>query len=470
MNLRIGMLGAIVLMGVMTRAAASDGTPNLIILLADNLGYGDIGCFGSRLHRTPNLDRMASDGVRFTHCYSASGVCTPSRAALMTGCYPRRLNMHISDVGHAVLQPVSAKGLNPDEVTIAEVLKGAGYATTCIGKWHLGDQPPFLPTRQGFDSYFGIPYSEDMLPRKGKPWPPLPLMRDGRVVEAGVDCNTLTRRYTEAAIAFIRANRERPFFLYLPHATPGSSGQSFASEGFRGKSANGLWGDAVEELDSSTGEILGELRELGLAKRTVVLFTSDNGAMRRDPPQGSNAPLKGWGYTTDEGGMRIPLIAWGPGIVSGGRVCEELVTLMDVMPTFAKMAGAALPEGRTIDGRDVGPLLRGEAGARSPHEYFFYYQKEQLQAVRDARWKLYLPLKQKLTLGKAVAGTAATPLYDLYADIAEEHDVATGHPDVVRRLSQAADRAREELGDLDREGKGQRPAGRVESPTPRVLK
>lgn len=468
MNLRIGMLGAIVLMGVLTRAAASDGTPNFILLLADNLGYGDIGCFGSRLHRTPNLDRMASEGVRFTHCYSASGVCTPSRAALMTGCYPRRLNMHISDVGHAVLQPVSPKGLNPDEVTVAEVLKGVGYATACIGKWHLGDQLAFLPTRQGFDSYFGIPYSEDMLPREGKPWPPLPLMRDGRVIEAGVDCNTLTRRYTEAAIAFIRANRERPFFLYLPHATPGSSKQSFASEAFRGKSANGLWGDAVEELDWSTGEILRELRALGLEKRTVVLFTSDNGAMRRDPPQGRNAPLKGWGYTTDEGGMRIPLIAWGPGIVAGGRVCEELVTLMDVMPTFAKMAGAALPAGRTIDGRDVGPLLRGDENAKSPHEYFFYYQKEQLQAVRDARWKLYLPLKQKLTLGKSVSGPTAPALYDLRADIAEEHDVAAGHPDVVRRLSEAAGRPREELGDVGREGKGQRPAGRVESPTPRV--
>jgi len=468
MGLRIGWLGAAVLFASLARVTASDGTPNFIILLADNLGYGDLACYGSRLHRTPNLDRMAREGVRFTHGYSASGVCTPSRAALMTGCYPRRVNLHLSDVGHAVLQPVASKGLNPSEITMAEVLRGMGYATACIGKWHLGDQPEFLPTRQGFQSYFGIPYSEDMLPREGKPWPPLPLMRDEEVVEAGVDCNTLTRRYTEAAIEFIRSHKAGPFFLYLPHATPRSSMQSFASEGFRGKSANGLWGDAVEELDWSTGEILKELRALGLDKKTMVFFTSDNGAMRRNPPQGHNAPLRGWGYTTDEGGMRIPLIGWG-GTIPGGRTCEELVTLMDLMPTFAEMAGAELPAARTIDGRSIQPLLMARAGAKSPHEYFYYFQKEQLQAVRDGRWKLYLPLASKTTLGKAAPGPTAPALYDLYADIAEERDVAEEHPEAVRRLTEAAQRAREDLGDMGVEGKGQRPAGRVEHPTPRVL-
>lgn len=470
MTTRIGRLGAVVLLGILARATGADATPNFIIMLADNLGYGDFGCYGSRLHRTPNIDRMAREGVRFTHCYSASGVCTPSRAALMTGCYPRRVNLHLSDVGHAVLQPVASKGLNPNEVTLAEVLRGVGHATACIGKWHLGDQPDFLPTRQGFQSYFGIPYSEDMLPREGKPWPPLPLMRDERVVESGVDCNKLTLRYTEAAIEFIRGHKAESFFLYLPHATPGSSMQSFASERFRGKSANGLWGDAVEELDWSAGEIMGELRALGLEKKTIVVVTSDNGAMRRNPPQGSNAPLRGWGYTTDEGGMRIPMIAWCPGLIPGGRVCDALVTLMDLMPTFAALAGTRPPNDRKVDGGSISGLLLGEAGAKSPHEYFYYYQKEQLQAVRDGRWKLYLPLAAKQGLGKPTAGPTAPALYDLYADIAEERDMAGEQPEVVRRLTEAAQRAREDLGDLGIEGKGQRPAGKVEDPTPRIMR
>jgi arylsulfatase A-like enzyme len=264
--------------------------PNFIVFFVDNLGNGDVGCFGSTLHRTPHLDRMAAEGRKFTSFYVASGVCTPSRAALMTACYPRRVNLHVSDKNSAVLQPVSPKGLHPDEITIAEVLQGAGYATACIGKWHLGDQPPFLPTRQGFDHYFGIPYSDDMTKDKlPDVWPELPLLRGEQVIDAPVDRDYLVRRCTEEAVAFIERNRSRPFFLYIPHTMPGSTQHPHSSPAFRGKSRNGEYGDSVEELDWSTGEILQTLKRLGLDANTLVLWTSDNGAPRRNPPQGSCA-------------------------------------------------------------------------------------------------------------------------------------------------------------------------------------
>lgn len=443
--------------------------PNFILILCDNLGYGDVGCYGSELHRTPAVDRMATEGMRFTDFYVSSGVCTPSRASIMTGCYPRRVNVHVSDTGASVLQPVSRKGLHPDEVTIAELLKGRGYATAIIGKWHLGDQPQFLPTRQGFDSYFGIPYSDDMTPREGKPWPPLPLMRDEEVIEAPVDRNLLTRRYTEEAIGFIESNRDRPFFLYLAHAMPGSTTSPFASERFRGRSANGPWGDSVEELDWSTGEILAALERLGLDEKTLVLWTSDNGAPRREPPQGSNLPLAGWGYTTAEGGMRVPCIARWPGPIKPGAVCPQLATAMDLLPTFARLAGVDPPGDRIIDGKDIWPLMSRGASAKSPHEAFYYYHMGQLQAVRSGRWKLYLPLRRKLEPGRASRRPSPARLYDLVADLGETTNVAADRPDVVAHLSALADRAREDLGDLDRPGRNQRPAGWEPNPTPRVL-
>mgnify|MGYP002414140793 CR=1 FL=1 len=299
--------GLVLVAASMSAAAPAARPPNFVLLLCDNLGYGDTGPFGSMLHRTPHLDRMAREGMKLTHLYSASGVCTPSRAALMTGSYPRRVNLHQNARGGAVLQPVEPIGLHPDEVTVAEVLRGAGYRTMAIGKWHLGDQAPFLPTRQGFERYIGVPYSDDMTPRAGQPWPDLPLMRDEVVVEAPVDRHELTRREAEDAIQFMTENRDRPFFLYVPHAMPGSTQAPFASAAFRGKSRNGPWGDAVEELDWAVGEILGAIRRLGLDEHTLVFWTSDNGAPRRQPPQGSNAPLGGWGYTTTEGGMRVQI-------------------------------------------------------------------------------------------------------------------------------------------------------------------
>ena len=445
-----------------------DRPPNFIVIFCDNLGYGDIGCFGSTLHRTPAVDRMAREGMRFTDFYATSGVCTPSRASLITGCYPRRVNMHLSDKGGAVLQPVAAKGLHPDEVTIAEVLKSRGYATAIIGKWHLGDQPQFLPTRQGFDYYLGIPYSDDMTARTGQPWPPLPLMENERVINAPVDRNLLTQRYTSKAIEFITAHREQPFFLYLPHAMPGSTTSPFASEAFRGKSKNGPYGDSVEEIDWSTGEILAALERLGLDEQTLVVWTSDNGAVRRNPPQGSNAPLAGWGYTTAEGGMRVPCVVRWPGHVPASRACEELTTTMDLLPTFARLAGAELPHDRMIDGKDIWPLMAGQSGARSPHEAFFYYQMDQLQAVRSGRWKLYLPLKNKRERIGGKGKPSPARLFDLKTDIGETNDLAAAHPDVVARLARYAEQARDDLGDEDRPGKNQRPAGFEPHPTPRV--
>ena len=464
-------VGIVLMLVSGTVAADEKRPPNVVLILCDNLGYGDIGCYGSKVHRTPHLDQMAAEGMRFTDFYAASGVCTPSRAALMSGCYPTRVNLHVSDKGRAVLQPVASKGLAPEEVTIAEVLQQKGYATTIIGKWHLGDQPPFLPTQQGFDSFFGIPYSDDMTPREGQPWPDLPLMRDEKVLEAPVDLNQVTQRYTQAAIEFMETNVDRPFFLYLPHAMPGSTKAPYASEAFRGKSANGPWGDSVEELDWSTGEILKALKRLGLDEDTLVIWTSDNGAPRRNPVQGSNEPLAGWGYTTAEGGMRVPLIARWPGKVPSGAECRELATLMDWLPTLANLAGAAVPEDHRIDGRDITPLLLGEPDAKSPHEGFFYYMMDQLQAVRSDKWKLYLPLDQVVGGWQKDAKQFKEPrLFDLEADLKETLNVADQHPAVVARLMGLAVDARAELGDWKRPGAGQRRAGHVDNPTPRVLK
>mgnify|MGYP002629894437 FL=1 len=439
--------------------------PNVVFLLCDNLGYGDIGCYGSSLHRTPHLDQMAEEGLKLTGFYVSSGVCTPSRASIMTGCYPRRVNMQKSDSGGLVLQPVSPKGLHPDEVTIAEILKEAGYATTIIGKWHLGDQPELLPTRQGFDSYFGIPYSDDMTPREGKPWPPLPLLRNEKVVESGVDRALLTKRYTEEAVQFIAENKDKPFFLYLPHAMPGSTRSPFASEAFLGKSKNGTYGDSVEEIDWSTGEILAALKKYGIDDNTLVIWTSDNGAPRRNPPQGTNAPLKGWGYDVSEGGMRVPCLVRWPGQVPAGTTSNELSSTMDLYPTFAKLAGATLSPERKIDGKNIWSLLSNPQETKSPHDAFFYYFGDQLQAVRSGPWKLYLPLKERRINSRTVKEQPAE-LYHLYKDVGEENNVAAAHPDLVQRMIKHAEKARKDLGDADQTGSGQREAALIKNAQP----
>ncbi len=450
--------------------------PNFILMLMDNLGYGDLGCYGSLKHRTPNIDRMAREGARFTSFYSTSGVCTPSRTSLMTGCYPRRVNMHVSGEGKCVLFPTDHKGLNPAEKTVASILAEQGYSTACVGKWHLGDQPPFLPTRHGFSSFFGCPYSEDMVPGDRNPdWPPLPIMRNETVVEAPSDRNTLTKRYTEEGIRFIRENRDGPFFLYLAHAMPGSTDRSFSSPPFQGKSANGPYGDCVEELDWSAGEIMKILGELGIDDNTIILWTSDNGAVGWQPRQGSNAPLRGWGYDTSEGGQRVPCIARWPGRIPAGVVRDDVISTLDILPTLARLGAAQLPADRIIDGHDIMPILSNAPGATSPCDGpgFFFYHREQLQAVRSGPWKLYLPLEKKLTgLSGSLVQTVSSKaeLYDVRNDIGETREAAAAHPDVVERLLSLAERAREDLGDLGREGAGQRPAGWVDEPEPQLLK
>ncbi len=456
---------------------ASEVPPNFIVIFCDNLGYGDIEPFGSTLNRTPELTRMAAEGRKFTHFYASAGVCTPSRASIMTACYAQRVGLHRNPRDQHVLRPVSPYGLNPDETTVAEALKARGYATAIIGKWHLGDQPEFLPTRQGFDFFFGIPYSDDMTERvwdaDGSQWPPLPLMRGEEVVEAPADRDTLTQRYTEAAVQWIEENRDGPFFLYLPHAMPGSTAEPFSSRAFRGKSGNGPWGDSVEELDWSTGVILAKLRELGLSENTLVVWASDNGAPagRRNEThrRGSNLPLDGAGYTTGEGAFRVPALMWWPGRVPAGSVCEELCTTMDLYPTFLALAGGKVDDVKR-DGHDIRPVLFGEEGAESPWEVFAYYELDQLQAVRSGRWKLFLPLSDfaKHPRYRRGQGPQGPLLYDVVGDPACRNDLAAANPEVVSRLSQLAAGIRADLGDSGTPGAGQRPAGKVDQPMPVV--
>jgi len=438
--------------------------PNFIIILCDNLGYGDLGCFGSTIHRTPYVDQLAKEGMLLTSFYVSSGVCTPSRASLMTGCYAQRVDMHISDKNGSVLRPVSAKGLNPNEITLPEILQKQGYATACIGKWHLGDQPEFLPRNHGFDCFYGIPYSEDMTPSHNSAWPPLPLIRNEEVVEAPVDLTATTRRYLKESMQFISKNCNRPFFLYFAHHLPGSKRIPELDPQFLGRSVNGRYGDSIEEIDFSVGQIIDALRKLDLDERTLIIFTSDNGT-----PQGhggSNAPLVGWGYSTMEGGMRVPCIARWPGIVSAGTTCDELCTTMDLLPTFVRLAGTEPSMDRIIDGKNVRHLLAGKPGAESPYEVFYYYMADQLQAIRSGKWKLHLPLKR--FSGKCAS--RPMKLVDLSRDIRETTDLSQQHPEVVEKLLAWAEKAREDLGDLGRKGRGQRPAGFVQHPTPRLLK
>jgi arylsulfatase A len=451
--------------------AAAARPPNVLLFFTDNLGYGDLGAYGSTLHRTPNLDRLATEARKFTHFYTAANVCTPSRAGLMTGIHPRRLNLHANARSGPVLQPGEPIGLHPSEITVAEVLKTAGYTTMLIGKWHLGDQPVFLPTRQGFDEYWGIPYSDDMTPREGQTWPPLPLMRGETVIEAGPDRNELTQRETAEAIRFITANRARPFLLIISHAMPGSTHAPFASDAFRGKSRNGPHGDSVEELDWSAGEVLGALRKLGLDNDTLVIWTADNSATRRSPFGGSNAPLSGHMNSTAEGGNRVPFLVRWPGRIPAATTCDELATMMDLLPTFARLAGVAAPGPDVIDGRDIWPLLAGTPGARTPHEAFYYYHYDQLQAVRSGPWKLFLALDRVRAgpVGAPKEGRVPARLFNVVTDPGEKNDVVAAHPDVVARLVALAAKGREHIGDHAFEGRGVRPAGWVHNPQYQVL-
>jgi len=435
----------------------ADDKPNFIVINIDDLAYADIGPFGSKLNRTPHLDRMAAEGRKLT-CFYAAPVCSPSRASLMTGCYPKRA----LPIPH-VLFPIDKTGLNPNEVTVAEVLKGAGYTTACIGKWHLGDQPEFLPTRQGFDYYFGLPYSNDMGPvadgvrndlgkeppkaGKGKGQPPLPLMRQETVLQRVLpdDQQKLVELYTQEALAFLKANKEKPFFLYLPHNSvhfPIYPGKAFA-----GKSPHGYYSDWVEETDWSVGKVLDALGELGLSQKTLVVFTSDNGGTQR----GTNTPLSGYKSTTLEGGMRTCTIAWWPGKIPAGTSSDAITGMFDILPTFTKLAGASLPADRKIDGMDIWPVLSGAADAKG-HDTYFFYRGLKLEAVRQGPWKL--------SLAKGL-------LFNLEKDVAEATDVAAANPDVVKSLKALTDTMKDDLG-LDGIGPGCRALGEIETPKPLI--
>ena len=442
---------------------AAPAKPNFILILADDMGYGDIGPFGSTRNRTPNLDRLAREGMRFTSFYAAP-VCTPSRAQILTGCYAKRVSLP------NVLTPAAPIGLSSGEHTIAELLKSQGYATIAIGKWHVGDAPEFLPTRHGFDSYFGLPYSNDM----GGPtdlkraWrqrrPPLPLLENDQVAETVTPQgqNRLTERYTETAVRFIRDHKDGPFFLYLPHTAvhvpihPGDK--------FRGRSPYGLYSDWVEEVDWSVGRVLDTVRELGLAERTLIVFTSDNGPwLTQGTNAGTAGPLRGGKGGTFEGGVREPAIFWWPGKVSAGTSNDAVAANFDFLPTFVSLAGAQIPTDHKIDGADLSPLLFGRS-TQSPHKAHFYFAGNALQAVRSGPWKLAVA-PQSEGLGKPAPPKAGfTPtLYNLDADIGERHDVAAEHPDVVRQLQGMVAEMDADLG-LTKLGPGVRPPGRVTHP------
>jgi arylsulfatase A len=452
--------------------------PNFVIILADDQGYADVGSFGVEGFETPNLDRMAAEGARLTDFYVAAPTCSPSRAALLTGCYPQRVGITL------VLGPRSTTGLHPEEITIADLLKSHGYATAAFGKWHLGDHPEHLPPAQGFDEYFGLPYSNDMTPDAAKnpnpaaqSHPPLPLIEQLEVVETEPDQTQLTRRYTERAVAFIEQNANDPFFLYLAHSMPHVP--LFVSERFAGASKRGLYGDVIMEIDWSVGRILDTLQRLDLDRHTLVVFTSDNGPwLVKGVHGGSALPLREGKGTTFEGGQRVPAILRWPGHIPEGLLSSEPVTTMDLLPTVAGLVGAQLPTDRILDGKDIWPVLAGDPEATTPHEAFFYYDCAQLQAVRSGRWKLHLPHSYQSIDGADLAtptfqGSYAQArielsLFDLAVDVGETTNVADDHPDVVERLLQLAEQARSDLGDslTDRAGENVRPAGVAPAPEP----
>jgi arylsulfatase A-like enzyme len=480
--LRLLTLSLALLLSLSSSFAAEPPRPNFVIINIDDLGYHEIGPFGSA-NRTPHLDRMAAEG-RVLRSHYAAPVCSPSRAALLTGSYPKRA----LPIPH-VLFPSAAVGLHPDENTIADVLRAAGYATAAVGKWHLGDQPEFLPRRQGFDTYFGIPYSNDMGPAAdgtktdfGKapnaakanpaknapakkaatpppddgtgvrnPQPPLALLENDTVIARvrADDQLDLIRRFTDKSVAFIRDahSRSRPFFLYLAHAAVHFP--RYPSEKFRGSSPNGQLGDWIQEVDASTGEILTALRDLKLDRSTVVLFVSDNGGPTN---QGAtNTPLRGAKGSTLEGGIRVPAIVWWPGQIPAGTSTEAITAMIDVLPTFAKLGRAPLDPTRKLDGVDLWPVLTGTP-ATPPRDTFLYHRGFVLEAIRSGPWKLHLEKKE---------------LYNLASDIGEATDVAAQNPTIVARLAALAAATDSDLG-VTGIGPGCRPLGRVANPVPLI--
>ncbi|GAB3938279.1 sulfatase family protein [Larkinella terrae] len=460
------------LSGWISKPAASP--PNVVLFFIDDMGYGDLSCNGASGYTTANLDRMAAEGTRFTSFLAAQAVCSASRAALLTGCYPNRLGIS------GAFGPNSPIGLNPDEETIAELLKEKGYATGIFGKWHLGSQKAFLPQQQGFDDYFGVPYSHDMWPlhpnQAKANYPPLYLIEGNmptKEVKTLDDASQLTPAITERAVGFIRKHKKEPFFLYVPHPLPHVP--LAASSRFRGKSGAGLLGDVMLELDWSVGQILQELKQQGLDKNTIVIFTSDNGPwLNYGNHAGSAGGFREGKGTSFEGGHRVPCIIRWPGVVPAGRVCNKLLTTMDILPTLSKLTGARLPK-KSIDGVDMLALLKGDDTLNPRDHFYYYYRQNSLEAVRKGDWKLVFAHPGRTYEGFA-PGVDGKPgptteshdftqaLYDLRRDPGERYDVREQNPEIVAVLEKLAEDARADLGDdlQKRTGKNVRPAGRIE--------
>jgi len=450
--------------------------PNLVVIFIDDQGYGDIGPFGAKGYSTPNLDRMAAEGRKFTNFHVPQPVCSASRAGLLTGCYPNRIGIH------GALPPQALHGIADSEMTLAELVQQKGYVTGMAGKWHLGRPKPFLPTHHGFDEYFGLPYSNDMWPfhpdGRQRNFPDLPLIEGDEVVKSALDHedqNQLTTWYTERAVKFIENHRDQPFFFYLAHSMVHVP--LHVSEKFRGKSGHGLYGDVCMEVDWSVGEILSALKKCGIDDKTLVIYTSDNGPWLSYGDHNGNAgPLREGKGTCWEGGTREPTIMHWPGVIPAGTVSDDMLMTIDLFPTIAHLIGAKLPDHK-IDGLDVWPLIVGEPGAKNPHEgYAYYYGNNELQSVvtGDGRWKLQLPHRYR-TLNGRPGGANGIPvkydqakitraeLYDLVDDVGEQHDVASLHPEIVHQLEAYAEKVRDELGDtlVKRKGIGSREPGRV---------
>lgn len=453
--------------------------PNVVVIFIDDLGYEDIGPFGAEGIETPNLDAMAKKGRKFTDFVVSSAVCSASRAALMTGCYHRRVGIS------GALGPQSRIGIHPREITLAELCKQQNYATAIFGKWHLGHHHEFLPLQHGFDEYFGLPYSNDMWPfhpavlslpmeKRLLRWPNLPLIQGNDVVCPAVtpEIQTqLTTRYTEHAVDFINRHKDKPFFLYVPHSMVHVP--LFVSDKFKGKSSRGILGDVVMEVDWSVGQINAALKENGLDTNTLVIFTADNGPWLSYGDHAGTTKLREGKGTMFEGGYREPTLMQWPGRIPAGTTCDRLASTIDILPTVAALIGAELPTHR-IDGKDIRPLMFGEPGAKSPHEAFYcYYGGGELQAVRNDRWKLHFPHSYRTLAGKA-GGTNGIPaqykttkigraLYDLQNDVSETTNVIDAHPDVVALLEKHAAIARADLGDklTAQPGPGIRPAGKL---------
>lgn len=447
----------------------AESSPNIVLIFTDDQGYGDLSCFGSTEVATPRIDRMAAEGMRLTSFYVPAPVCTPSRAGLMTGCYPKRVSMATGS-DFVVLLDGDPKGLNPSEITIAEILKTRGYATGIFGKWHLGDQAEFLPTRQGFDEYYGIPYSHDIHPFHPKQdhfqFPALPFFDGETVIEMDPDADFLTKRLTDRAVDFIERHKEEPFFLYLPHPIPhrplhvspesfekvsGSIADRIEAEpegSIDYEARDELFEQAIAEIDWSVGQILDALKAQGLDEDTLVIFTSDNG-----PAVGSAGPLRGRKGSTFEGGMREATVVRWPGRIAAGTESDELLTSMDLLPTLARLAGGAAPSDRAIDGKDIWPVLLGVEGARSPHEAFFYHRQNSLMAIRSGKWKYHRP-----------TNNFAGGLFNLETDIGETEDVSAGHPRTLARLKGLMADFESELGVGNDLSGACRSPGWVESP------